>query len=224
MTRSATPNLIYFFTYTPLQSESASIPQFSLSGPKSTTSSGVAPIRRLFFVCGFPPHREIGFAIEGKANESSDRGYRFEVLGQVANRQREMVNILELKKLSGTPGVIRTPDPLLRRQVLYPAELRAHTMWCGSGRHAPPTHSIVWHGCGTLSILCTIRAVNNPSMSQFAVVKILGSRGVRGGEQALTEFQAFFEGGEVQTLGSFGHGIGNRLCGRLGAWRVPRAR
>ena len=26
----------------------------------------------------------------------------------------------------GTPGVIRTPDPLLRRQVLYPAELRAH--------------------------------------------------------------------------------------------------
>ena len=28
--------------------------------------------------------------------------------------------------LSGTPGEIRTPDPLLRRQVLYPAELRAH--------------------------------------------------------------------------------------------------
>src|SRR5579875_4227805 len=27
---------------------------------------------------------------------------------------------------NGTPGVIRTPDPLLRRQVLYPAELRAH--------------------------------------------------------------------------------------------------
>jgi Phage integrase family len=26
----------------------------------------------------------------------------------------------------GTPGVIRTPDTLLRRQVLYPAELRAH--------------------------------------------------------------------------------------------------
>ena len=29
----------------------------------------------------------------------------------------------------GTPGVIRTPDPLLRRQVLYPAELRAHSKW-----------------------------------------------------------------------------------------------
>ena len=27
---------------------------------------------------------------------------------------------------NGTPGVIRTPDPLLRRQVLYPTELRAH--------------------------------------------------------------------------------------------------
>ncbi len=33
--------------------------------------------------------------------------------------------ILKPKKLGGTPGVIRTPDPLLRRQVLYPAELRA---------------------------------------------------------------------------------------------------
>ena len=43
--------------------------------------------------------------------------------------------ILELKKLSGTPGVIRTPDPLLRRQVLYPAELRAHTIW--PGRETP---------------------------------------------------------------------------------------
>ncbi len=35
--------------------------------------------------------------------------------------------ILILNGLGGTPGVIRTPDPLLRRQVLYPAELRAQT-------------------------------------------------------------------------------------------------
>jgi len=34
--------------------------------------------------------------------------------------------ILELKKLGGTPGVSRAPDPLLRTQVLYPAEPRAH--------------------------------------------------------------------------------------------------
>ena len=34
--------------------------------------------------------------------------------------------ILIFNRLGGTPGVIRTPDPLLRRQVLYPAELRAH--------------------------------------------------------------------------------------------------
>ena len=27
---------------------------------------------------------------------------------------------------SGAPGETRTPDPLLRRQTLYPAELRAH--------------------------------------------------------------------------------------------------
>ena len=28
--------------------------------------------------------------------------------------------------LYGAPGEIRTPDPLVRSQVLYPAELRAH--------------------------------------------------------------------------------------------------
>ena len=27
---------------------------------------------------------------------------------------------------TGAPGAIRTPDPLVRSQVLYPAELRAH--------------------------------------------------------------------------------------------------
>ena len=47
--------------------------------------------------------------------------------------------ILELKKLGGTPGVIRTPDPLLRRQVLYPAELRAHTVWRGGEGVPIPT-------------------------------------------------------------------------------------
>jgi hypothetical protein len=30
--------------------------------------------------------------------------------------------------VSGAPGEIRTPDPLLRRQMLYPAELRAHAV------------------------------------------------------------------------------------------------
>ena len=29
-------------------------------------------------------------------------------------------------KLNGAPEEIRTPDPLLRRQLLYPAELQAH--------------------------------------------------------------------------------------------------
>ena len=29
-------------------------------------------------------------------------------------------------KKDGAPGEIRTPDPLVRSQVLYPAELRAH--------------------------------------------------------------------------------------------------
>ena len=37
-----------------------------------------------------------------------------------------MVGLKNLKRLGGTPGPIRTADLLLRRQTLYPAELRAH--------------------------------------------------------------------------------------------------
>ena len=36
--------------------------------------------------------------------------------------QRELI---EFSRLSGAPGETRTPDPLLRRQTLYPTELRA---------------------------------------------------------------------------------------------------
>ncbi len=36
-------------------------------------------------------------------------------------------NLMALKAFrDGAPGEIRTPDPLVRSQVLYPAELRAH--------------------------------------------------------------------------------------------------
>ena len=37
-------------------------------------------------------------------------------------------------KICGAPGEIRTPDPLVRSQVLYPTELRAHCMkWLRGG-------------------------------------------------------------------------------------------
>jgi hypothetical protein len=39
----------------------------------------------------------------------------------------EEQEMLILKGIVGTPGGIRTPDLLLRRQPLYPSELQAHT-------------------------------------------------------------------------------------------------
>jgi hypothetical protein len=45
--------------------------------------------------------------------------------------------LLILKELSGTPGPIRTADLLLRRQTLYPAELRAH-IWLASQLYTSP--------------------------------------------------------------------------------------
>ena len=35
---------------------------------------------------------------------------------------------MQVVEKSGAPWVIRTPDLLLRRQTLYPAELRAHSL------------------------------------------------------------------------------------------------
>ena len=35
------------------------------------------------------------------------------------------------RRKAGTPGGTRTPDLLLRRQLLYPAELLAHVRWSG---------------------------------------------------------------------------------------------
>src|SRR5487761_232366 len=40
---------------------------------------------------------------------------------------RKRMHSLFIKK-NGAPGEIRTPDPLLRRQMLYPAELRARSL------------------------------------------------------------------------------------------------
>src|SRR6267143_1975143 len=38
---------------------------------------------------------------------------------------KKWLQVLDSREISGAPGEIRTPDPLLRRQMLYPAELRA---------------------------------------------------------------------------------------------------
>ena len=45
-------------------------------------------------------------------------------------KRRVSTEVTENKLLtqSGAPGVIRTRDPLLRRQMLYPTELRAPRM------------------------------------------------------------------------------------------------
>ena len=51
-------------------------------------------------------------------------------MAQVASQKYFSRSLLEdqVVEKNGTPGEIRTPDPLLRRQVLYPAELRAHAL------------------------------------------------------------------------------------------------
>ena len=46
---------------------------------------------------------------------------------QPPDRERSVTHVSGLDpEVSGAPGGTRTPDPLLRRQTLYPAELRAH--------------------------------------------------------------------------------------------------
>ncbi len=47
--------------------------------------------------------------------------------GSVANGKKRLSTKKTAESLDfgGTPGEIRTPDPLIRSQILYPAELRA---------------------------------------------------------------------------------------------------
>ncbi len=40
--------------------------------------------------------------------------------------------LIKLASISGVPGGIRTHDPLLRRQLLYPAELQGLVIIAGS--------------------------------------------------------------------------------------------
>ena len=38
-----------------------------------------------------------------------------------------IIEFIQKSKENGAPGRIRTPDPLIRSQVLYPAELPVHS-------------------------------------------------------------------------------------------------
>ena len=46
-------------------------------------------------------------------------------MGWSANRQRNVVTARNKIQKNGATGEIRTPDTLVRSQVLYPAELRS---------------------------------------------------------------------------------------------------
>jgi hypothetical protein len=56
-------------------------------------------------------------------------------------------------KVSGAPGEIRTPDPLLRRQTLYPTELRARRLQLLQSTAL--TLPVAIGNCGTPSLDCT---------------------------------------------------------------------
>ena len=59
----------------------------------------------------------------------------------------------------GAPGEIRTPDRLVRSQVLYPAELRAHCPVCGFG----PASQQAWPAAGPHILL-----IRPPEVKSFS--------------------------------------------------------
>ena len=66
--------------------------------------------------------------------------------------------------INGTPGGTRTPDLLLRRQLLYPAELLAHVNGAGDGNRTRVSSLEGW--CSTIELhpqtLCiTIQPANS---------------------------------------------------------------
>ncbi len=59
-------------------------------------------------------------------------------------------HMIALPNLFGTPGGIRTPDLLLRRQLLYPAELLAHFYGAGDGNRTRVSSLEGW--CSTIEL------------------------------------------------------------------------
>ena len=53
-----------------------------------------------------------------------------DIFHDIATLQQDGVHFAPRRLLVGAPGEIRTPDRLVRSQVLYPAELRAHHLGC----------------------------------------------------------------------------------------------
>ena len=53
--------------------------------------------------------------------------FRGQIRGQLYLKNKIFIFIILLGYLYGGPRRIRTPDPLIRSQVLYPAELSVHT-------------------------------------------------------------------------------------------------
>jgi len=62
----------------------------------------------------------LGFELPSKKTEDGPNGPKIET-----KPISKMAAWFDSREISGAPGEIRTPDPLLRRQTLYPTELRA---------------------------------------------------------------------------------------------------
>ena len=63
----------------------------------------------------------------------------------------------------GTPGGTRTPDLLLRRQLLYPAELLAHFYGAGDGNRTRVSSLEGW--CSTIELHPQVPALSSFSQS-----------------------------------------------------------
>ena len=58
----------------------------------------------------------------------------------VAMKKKKELAIMLTPCLNGAPGAIRTPDPLVRSQVLYPTELRAPKKIYHANDHLTASH------------------------------------------------------------------------------------
>ncbi len=114
------------------------------------------------------------------------------------------------QKFNGAPGASRTRDPLLRRQMLYPTELRAqpiHTT--GAARCAQARLSGGGHG---LDALQPCRLKMNSAQMKTTELRTLWKLVKDGKKKSLS-------GGEVS---EFGFKLNSRTRNRRTAWRSMR--
>ena len=100
---------------------------------------GIKEVNEGYWLAGFMHYEQRFLDHEAASGECADNPFGAKVLPMAPVRAVTYVTGMDPRGF-GAPGEIRTPDPLVRSQVLYPAELRARNQLIPKAFWRMPEH------------------------------------------------------------------------------------